>query len=32
VKSQVDGITFTTFCAFLEHSDLDARALLRAMS
>lgn len=32
VDTKVDGITFTTFCAFLEHSDLDARALLRAMS
>eukprot|EP00434_Breviolum_minutum_P035603 symbB.v1.2.031517.t1/scaffold3666.1/size52310/3 len=31
VDTKVDGITFTTFCAFLEHSDLDASALLRAL-
>ena len=28
---QADGITFKTFCAFLEQSDLDAHAVLRAL-
>ncbi|CAK9052135.1 cGMP-dependent protein kinase (TgPKG) [Durusdinium trenchii] len=31
VDTKADGITFTTFCAFLEHSELDAAAVLRAL-
>ena len=31
VDTKVEGITFSTFCAFLEHSDLDAQQVLKAL-
>lgn len=31
VDTKADGITFVTFKAFLEHSELDAQVVLKAL-